>query len=82
MNDIDTMPPKCHDCSYWEMCEEPYICPTQDEKRSFMSEQNTEIQYSDCADALLKLWMENIITDGEYNRIMDRLNKAHKDGVI
>lgn len=47
-----------------------------------MSEQNTEIQYSDCADALLKLWMENIITDGEYNRIMDRLNKAHKDVVI
>lgn len=47
-----------------------------------LSEQNAEIQYSDCADALLKLWMENIITDGEYNRIMDRLNKAHKDGVI
>ncbi len=47
-----------------------------------MSEQNAEIKYSDCADALLKLWMENIITDGEYNRIMDRLNKAHKDGVI
>lgn len=33
MNDIDSMPPKCHDCSYWEMCEEPYICPTQDEKK-------------------------------------------------
>ena len=48
----------------------------------FMSEQNAEIRYSDCADALLKLWIENIITDGEYNRIMDRLNKAHKEGVI
>ena len=47
-----------------------------------MSEQNIEIRYSDCADALLKLWMENIITDGEYNRIMDRLNKAHKEGII
>ena len=32
MNDIDSMPPKCRDCPYWEMCEEPYICPTQDEK--------------------------------------------------
>lgn len=30
MNDIDDMPPKCHDCPYWEMCEEPYVCPTQD----------------------------------------------------
>lgn len=47
-----------------------------------MNEQNTEIKYSDCADALLKLWIENIITDGEYNRIMDKLNKAYKDGVI
>lgn len=34
MNDIDTMPPKCHDCPYWEMCEEPYICPKQDEKET------------------------------------------------
>lgn len=42
----------------------------------------SEIKYSDCANALLKLWMENIITDGQYNLIMDRLNKAHKDGVI
>ena len=35
MNDIDNMPLKCHDCPYWEMCEEPYICPTQDEKKIF-----------------------------------------------
>jgi len=32
MKDIDDMPPKCHDCPYWEMCDEPYICPTQDKK--------------------------------------------------
>lgn len=47
-----------------------------------MNEQEEAISYSACADALLKLWMENIVTDGEYNRIMDRLNKAHKDGTI
>lgn len=41
-----------------------------------------QITYRDCSDALLMLWMDNIITDGEYNRIMDRLNKAHKDGAI
>lgn len=31
MNDIDEMPPKCHDCPYWEVCEYPYVCPTQNE---------------------------------------------------
>jgi len=34
------------------------------------------IDYQDCANAMLKMWMDNIITDGEYNRIMDKLN-AH-----
>ena len=27
MNNIDEMPGKCHDCPYWEICEEPYVCP-------------------------------------------------------
>lgn len=40
------------------------------------------IDYNDCADAMLKMWMENILTDGEYNRIMEKLNKAHADGTI
>lgn len=41
----------------------------------------TEITYQMCADALLKMWIDNVVTDGEYNRIMDKLN-AHwgKDG--
>lgn len=47
-----------------------------------MSKQNVGISYSDCANALLKLWMENIISDREYSRIMNRLNKAHKDHII
>lgn len=34
------------------------------------------IDYRDCADAMLKMWMDNVVTDGEYNRIMDKLN-AH-----
>lgn len=36
------------------------------------------ISYEDCANALLMMWMENILTDGEYSRIMDKLN-AKKD---
>jgi len=34
------------------------------------------IDYQDCSDALLRMWMDNVITDGEYWRIMDKLN-AH-----
>lgn len=40
------------------------------------------IEYKTCVDAMLKMWMENILTDGEYNKIMDKLNKAHKEGRI
>lgn len=34
------------------------------------------IDYQDCSNAMLKMWMDNVVTDGEYNRIMDKLN-AH-----
>ena len=52
------------------ICENPitYIAKAEDESQ-------TEIGYQDCADALLKMWMDNILTDGEYNRIIDRLNE-------
>lgn len=36
-----------------------------------------EIGYDQCANAMLKMWMDNVVTDGEYNRIMDRLNKLY-----
>lgn len=32
------------------------------------------IGYRDCANAMMKMWMDNVVTDGEYNRIMDKLN--------
>lgn len=34
------------------------------------------IEYRDCANAMMKMWMDNVVTDGEYSRIMDKLN-AH-----
>lgn len=40
------------------------------------------ISYADCSNAMLKMWMENVLTDGEYSRIMDKLNKAHEDGKL
>ena len=33
-----------------------------------------EIGYRECADAVLKMWMDNVLTDGEHNRIIDKLN--------
>lgn len=33
------------------------------------------IDYQMCADAMMKMWIEKIITDAEYNKIMDRLNE-------
>lgn len=32
------------------------------------------IDYRDCANAMLKMWMLDVVTDGEYYRIMDKLN--------
>lgn len=31
-------------------------------------------EYKEYSYVLLKLWTGNLITDGEYNRIMDRVN--------
>lgn len=38
------------------------------------------IDYRDCANALLKLWMDHILTDGEYSKIIGKLN-AHQLGL-
>lgn len=43
-----------------------------------MAEDAKEISYTDCSNALLKMWMDNVLTDGEYNRIMEKLNKWEK----
>lgn len=32
------------------------------------------LDYRDCAEAMLKLWAAKVVTDEEYNNIMDRLN--------
>lgn len=32
------------------------------------------IEYRDCANAMLRMWMDGVVTDGEYGRIMDKLN--------
>ena len=32
------------------------------------------IDYQDCSNAMLRMWIDNVVTDGEYNRIMGKLN--------
>ena len=34
-----------------------------------------EIGYDDCSNALLKMWMDNVLTDGDYYRIANKLNE-------
>lgn len=46
-------------------------------KKARAERQLTEIKpigYRECSDAMLKMWMDNVLTDGEYYRIMDKLN--------
>lgn len=31
-------------------------------------------KYKECSEAMLYLWMQGLVTDGEYGKIMDRLN--------
>lgn len=39
-------------------------------------------QYKECADAVLMLWVFEVITDAEYHVIMNKLNNyAHKCGI-
>lgn len=42
---------------------------------------NKTIGYQECANALLKMWMDKILIDSEYNEIMNRLNERYK-GII
>ena len=37
------------------------------------------ISYQDCANAMLMMWMDDVITDGEYNKIMNKLNAHYKN---
>lgn len=32
------------------------------------------ISYMDCANALMMMWIDKVLTDGEYKKIMDKLN--------
>lgn len=50
-----------------------------DAVKALPSAQET-ITYRMFADSMLKMWMDNVLTDGEYNRIMDKLNAHWGEG--
>ena len=52
---------------------EKYIVEKIDRMPTIQPEYH-EIGYRECADAVLKMWMDNVLTDGEHNRIIDKLN--------
>ncbi len=57
-------------------CRHEHVCLIHEPCGYFES---IAISYKDCANAMLKMWIDNVVTDGEYNRIMDRLNKQAKE---
>lgn len=45
-------------------------------------EEEKPIDYKDCVVALLMMWMKDILTDSEYFKIMNKLNKAYEEGTL
>lgn len=39
------------------------------------------MRFDDCGDMLLFLWMENLLTDGEYDKAIKRFNKRVIEGI-
>lgn len=73
------VPDACIDCSKHRTVV-PLECMEELMKDALelLKEQPNEIGYHEKSDALLKMWMDDDITDGEYGKIMNRLNKKVK----
>ena len=55
------------------------------DSKSTTQKETAEIGYQECANALLKMWMDNVLTDGEYSKIISKLNahlieRAYEEG--
>jgi hypothetical protein len=50
------------------------VCKTTANEIPSAQPQINPASYMDCARALLTMWIDNIITDSEYNRIINKLN--------
>ena len=88
MNDVISRQAAIDALRDWEMCydwdehcreepKEPWVVSPSDvvNKLPPIQPEPQEIGYDDCANALLKMWMDNVLTDGDYYRIADKLNE-------
>lgn len=65
-----------HGADFDALCREYVSENVKDDHLPSAQPEIKPIGYRDCANAMLRMWMDKVITDGEYNRIMDKLN-AH-----
>lgn len=73
--------------AYSELTGTIYICygrekidVTEQAIKMIKEIQAKPITYTDCANAMMMMWIDKVLTDGEYNRIMDKLNAKYKAG--
>lgn len=73
-----------HYCGYAELRDDaPIPARTVKENLKYLPPaqpaQNVKpISYQDCANAMLMMWIDKVLTDGEYYRIMNKLNAHEK----
>ena len=73
--------PNCTECRYYDHKKHhcPRFCRVIENTMAEVTSEQKTITYKDCANAMLMMWMDNVVTDGEYSRIMDKLNKHRED---
>lgn len=59
-------------CGYTDDIKRPDWCPLIELPSA--EPETKEIGYVECSSALLKMWMDGVLTDREYDRITDKLN--------
>lgn len=86
---IDGLEPEYEECKppaepcedavkeYCKKCHYSIVTKNMMERFRRRYEECKPVEYADCANAMMKMWIDNIVTDGEYSRIMDKLN-AHE----
>ena len=59
-----------YDCTLLDILDVRYVLTELPSAES----ETKPISYMECANAMLKMWIDNVLTYGEYNRIMEKLN--------
>ena len=57
------------------------VCDSIERKVKDVLWEEKEVDYKDCSLAMMKMWIDKVITDGEYYRIMGKLNESERKRV-